>query len=581
MEFKMNHMPRTKLFAYWLFAFVVCGGVLLAVFLPQTEVTEAGEGIAAAGTPNPNPPFGTDYAIKMEIPLPTNHSISYSAYDAQHNYIYAYNQDSDLLRINLNNGTVMVLFQLPAIANLHMSQDGQYLLISVHPNQIRLMNTTTNQITSSYAIPSTNDEQLVVGNHIFIRTPNTIERRHALTGSLITSVGSTGTLTMAASADQTTLYVATGWFELRKYDISGGGITLVQTATINTSLQRLAVTGDGTMLIGFTYGLSYLHRYHTADLTHIDSTLINGLGEIGTDADYFYTLRNASGSPQFKAHEITSGDVAHVHSPDNGSGASITRSFNILGDRQIGLFVGTNGTLKFRWLTPTYYGIAMPTMLKDYCFRAYTDSFDDSNSGWPIATSGSILYRYLNGEYSIYHQNADTWGAATRGDIWLPGTGLVAIKGRLVSGEGLWGMVFGLNADWSEFYTFEILPQDQIWALFHFTATSGWQLLAADQSPHIHPTNMNELAIRNENTSYAQFEINDSMVYAMNAIPLGRLGLSAGSFTAHTDARYDDYVFAGKNCPMPTAPTASTTFTSPDYIPPHPLGELGLVAEEE
>jgi hypothetical protein len=238
----------------------------------------------------------------------------------------------------------------------------------------------------------------------------------------------------------------------------------------------------------------------------------------------------------------------------------------VRGDGTVGVFIEAN-PMRFQLLTPTFYGLAMPLLFRDYCAQSFIDTFDSPDTGWPVSTSGAITYQYLNGEYNIFHHGSNTWGAVTRGDSWYPGVQLAASKGRLASGGGYWGLVFGLNEDWSEFYTFEIAPQTQSWAVFHYTASSGWSVIQSGQSPQIHPTSMNELAIRDEVT-YISFEINDSTVYLMWGFPSGRVGLSSGSFAANTDVRYDDYVFTLPHCPQPTAPTGLMTYTSPDHIVP-------------
>ena len=565
-----------KTMIYGLFGCMVGMTLLFVALLPQVEVTEAGiEEIAAAGTPNPYPPFGSNYAVSYEIPLPTESAIFYSVYNPQHNTVYAYNQSSDLLKLNLNTHTVTTLFQLPGVNNLHISQNGLYLLLWMATGEMRLMDTTTNQIVSTYNIPSNYQQQLIVGDHMFVVTPSTIERRNALSGNVITSVGSIGVLSLAVSPDHTTLYAASALAELRKYDISGNGISLIQSATINAGLQLLAVTGDGNMLIGAVYATNFLYRYHATDLTYIDTMTTPGVMSLGADSDYFYALTTSYlANPQFKAYEPVTGNVAHIYQPGFGlGGALMSLPFHTLGNKQIGVYVQTDGILKFQLLLPTYYGVALPHLLNNYCFSAYTDSFANTTGGWPDLVSGSTVYRYLNGEYNIYHYNTNTWGAASRGDSWIPGTRLVAIKTRLAGGDALIGLVFGLNADWSEFYTFEILPQDQIWAVFHYTDANGWVLFEADENNFINPTGMNEVAIRNQfgTTSYTQFEVNDETVYILGTFPSGRVGVSAGSYAANTDARYDDYVFALPYCPTPTGPAGLST--SPATIPPHSLDE--------
>ncbi len=579
MEFKMNFMPRTKRFAYWLFAFVVFASVLMAVFLPQIEVTEAGDGIAAAGTPNPTAPFGASFAPIADIAFPGGGYPHQVAYASQLNYVYV-NTETSLFRIDINSNTITELFYVSNI-RMAMTQDDQYLLILEAPvngtSQVRLMNTSTNQITSSYTVPHSYF-MTTVGNRLFMGYGDRIDVFNALTGQFLTSATSTSDQVFAISWDRTRLYVSTYDSKLWEYDISGGAFTLLQSKTIAYNLTSLAVTGDGSTIIGAVNFSPTIYRYRTSDLTLLDTIPTDyAVHGVGADDDYIYAVRRFyAGNSYLRAYDLVTRDAKHHYRPgSNGLFSQLV----VRGDGTVGVFVEAN-PLRFQLLTPTFHGVALPIAFQNYCGRAFVDNFDSPDSGWPVSTSGSITYRYLNGEYNIFHQNMNTWGAATLGDSWQPGVQLIGSKGRIAGGEGLWGLLFGLNADWSDFYTFEILPDDQRWAIFHYTSASGWVLIDTGQSPHIHPTNMNELEISHV-YGYASLQINDNTVHLMWNFPAGRVGLSGGSFTANTDARYDDYVFAGENCPIPTAPSGLTTFTSPDYIPAPPLGELGLVAEEE
>lgn len=572
----MNQIRKTNVVAYSLLIGVLSASVLLAGFVRHVEVIEAGDGVAAAGTPNPTAPFGASFAPLYDITFPVGNDPQPVAYASQLNYVY-FNTSyyAKLFRIDLNDGSQIALFE-GNNNRLAMTQDDKYLLM-LSNGRVRLMDTATNQIGTTYTILNS-FSIITVGDRLFAGYSDRINVYNALTGQFLTSAVSGSDATFAVSWDHTRLYAATTDSKLWQYDISNGAFTLLQTQTIGQSLTTLAVTGDGTMLVGAVTTSPTIYLYNTTNLSLADTIPTDyAVHGVGADYDYIYAVRRFyAGNSYLRAYDLVTRDAKHHYRPgSNGLFSQLV----VRGDGTVGVFVEAN-PLRFQLLTPTFHGVALPIAYQNYCGRAFVDNFDFPDSGWPVSTSGSITYRYLNGEYNIFHQNTNTWGAVTRGDSWRPGVQLVASKGRIAGGEGLWGLLFGLNADWSDFYTFEILPDDQRWAIFHYTSASGWVLIDTGQSAHIHPTNMNELEISHV-YGYASLQINDNTVHLMWNFPAGRVGLSAGSFTANTDARYDDYVFAGENCPIPTAPTGSTIYTSPDYIPPPPLAELGLVTEEE
>jgi hypothetical protein len=136
--------------------------------------------------------------------------------------------------------------------------------------------------------------------------------------------------------------------------------------------------------------------------------------------------------------------------------------------------------------TTTANALFLPVIYDRYCPSPVVDNFTDPNSGWPIVDTGSIIYRYLHGEYNMYHRDANMWGAATRGDVWNQSKRL-EVRGRIVQNQGVWGLLFALNDDWTDFYTFEISPNDQRWFVFHYTSSGGWQLISQGTSSAIQP----------------------------------------------------------------------------------------------
>lgn len=195
----------------------------------------------------------------------------------------------------------------------------------------------------------------------------------------------------------------------------------------------------------------------------------------------------------------------------------------------------------------------MPLIMVNYCAAPFVDDFSNPNSGWPVLDNGSTIYRYLAGEYNIFHRDANRWTAVTRGDYWLNATG-ASVSGRIAENTGVWGMIFGLNDDWTDFYTFELTPHNQTWYLFHYTSTGGWYLIGSGTGSVIHSGQaINKIELK-ANGNNINFRVNDNFITTLYLYwPFsGRIGLTGGSFAGNTSIYYDNYLFAGENCPLTT-----------------------------
>ena len=197
----------------------------------------------------------------------------------------------------------------------------------------------------------------------------------------------------------------------------------------------------------------------------------------------------------------------------------------------------------------THYTTALPLAFSNHCPGGpFRDDFSNPNSGWPSRTGETVISGYIDNRYQIWQRDANRWFGVTRGDPWRDSK-RVEIETRAVNADGFSGLIFGLNDDWSRFNTFEVYPSLGRWAVFEFNETNGWVLLRTDLSPAVRPTGQwNKLTIHNMwGMPEMQFEVNDSLVVNLR-IRDGRVGLSAGSIDPNFEARYDNYVFTGKNC---------------------------------
>ncbi len=210
----------------------------------------------------------------------------------------------------------------------------------------------------------------------------------------------------------------------------------------------------------------------------------------------------------------------------------------------------------------------LPSMFNRYCSQPYQDDFSDPNSGWRVEENDLVLHRYLFGEYNIFHERGDQWTISSRGDFWNQSR-FVEIDGKVEHKEGVWGLFFGLNADGSEIYTFELLPDDKRFVVLRFTSSNGWELVTSAVRDEILPSpQWNTLSLKQSN-GHLQLQINNVDVYHMNQQE-GLIGLTGGSFAANTDIRYDNYTFVDETCPYPNQQRISALELNPTFIKEKP-----------
>lgn len=197
------------------------------------------------------------------------------------------------------------------------------------------------------------------------------------------------------------------------------------------------------------------------------------------------------------------------------------------------------------------HAVAVPIALANHCAGGpVLDDFSNPTSGWPSRVADGLVYGYVDSEYTILQQDADRWFGVSRGDKWVNGR-QVAVATRLTRAEGLSGLIYGLNDDWSLFYTFEVIPSLERWVVFEFRQDIGWTLLLTGLDSAINPDGeWNQLAIsKYDDAGEIRLYVNGSYVGAA-ANRDGRIGLSGGSFAPDFEARYDNYEFVGQNCSL-------------------------------
>jgi uncharacterized repeat protein (TIGR01451 family) len=199
------------------------------------------------------------------------------------------------------------------------------------------------------------------------------------------------------------------------------------------------------------------------------------------------------------------------------------------------------------------HGVHLPAVLRNwgaqYCPAYYRDGFADPTSGWPAGDNGERTFGYVGGQYQIWLKQP-SWGwMVTPGAKATDFTAAVSAH-RVGGSRGAYGFIFGLNADWSEYYELIVdLNYYSIWRYDHggWTAVQNWT-----PSDHIQMgTDWNRLKVIRNGASIG-FYANDhhlTAVYDSSFIGFRRIGLVAYSpDDGPVDVRFDDFALYPADC---------------------------------
>jgi uncharacterized repeat protein (TIGR01451 family) len=183
------------------------------------------------------------------------------------------------------------------------------------------------------------------------------------------------------------------------------------------------------------------------------------------------------------------------------------------------------------------------------CPAYYTDNFGDPGSGWPVDDDSNRKYAYTGGEYQIWVKNPSWWAGVTPG---AKATDFAAaVSARRASGSGgSYGIIFGINEDWSEFYRFEIGPNN--YRISEYDNGTWTHLRNWTTSNHIRTgTNWNRLKVIREGANIAVYVNNQHLATVTDGSFTGlrRIGLVAVSPSSSSlDARFDDFSLYPASC---------------------------------
>lgn len=138
-----------------------------------------------------------------------------------------------------------------------------------------------------------------------------------------------------------------------------------------------------------------------------------------------------------------------------------------------------NNLYYYRARALTYNG-AGPWSETQSIIGGYLDTFADPDSGWPQTSGGDFSYAYVGGEYEVASQQA--------GALYRPASpnyllGAYAVQTDVhwqgATTNGLYGLLFGVAQDLSQYYLFSIYPDDQKYRLLHRLADGNFAELVS------------------------------------------------------------------------------------------------------
>lgn len=198
----------------------------------------------------------------------------------------------------------------------------------------------------------------------------------------------------------------------------------------------------------------------------------------------------------------------------------------------------------------TPWPIYLPVLHKP-CPNYYADNFTNPASGWFTGNTSRYLVQYLPGEYQMLLK-VPGYYLISRAPVGpLSNEFQVSVDVRNMTGvEGSYGLMFAATADWSHFYTLEIMP-DQTWYLWR-QYSNNWDLPAYGYSDAIRTGSQpNTLTVRHQDNLFTLY-INNIAIYShfdSSYYYYGFVGVTAQSFDAvPLDMRFSNFFMPEFSC---------------------------------
>jgi hypothetical protein len=192
----------------------------------------------------------------------------------------------------------------------------------------------------------------------------------------------------------------------------------------------------------------------------------------------------------------------------------------------------------------------LPAVLNAPCQTLYYDDFSDQSSGWPVGDDGDVRYEYLNSEYRLLVR--DTYLTVfVDSNFQAADYTLIADVRNATGNYGTYGLVFGLSADGSQFYSFEV-DSDGYYKIRRYSDSSGLLLLIEGWSSKINTgTTSNRLKVVRNGTEISAYANGQVLETIYDGVYTGSryMGLIASSYyQSNVDVRFDNFTVYPVSC---------------------------------
>ncbi len=183
------------------------------------------------------------------------------------------------------------------------------------------------------------------------------------------------------------------------------------------------------------------------------------------------------------------------------------------------------------------------------CPVLYQDDFSNPSSGWPVGDSGDVLVGYDSGEYRILVRTPG-WFTVVRPGFQAQDYRASVDLRNVTGAMGSYGIVFGLMADWSGWYSLEIYP-DGWYGIYRYDEYGG-QVLAEAFSPAIKQgTATNQITVERNGALINAYANGTLLTSVQNTYFHGSLYLGLINYAynlPNVDVRFDNYRVVPLSC---------------------------------
>lgn len=197
--------------------------------------------------------------------------------------------------------------------------------------------------------------------------------------------------------------------------------------------------------------------------------------------------------------------------------------------------------------------VYLPAILRNwgaqYCPPYYRDDFGDPTSGWPASDNADRSFGYVGGQYQIWLKRP-SWGWMVTPGAKATDFAAAVSAHRVSGGGGAYGFIFGLNADWSEYY--EVIVDQKYYSIWRYDDGDWTPVQNWTPSDHVRTgTDWNRLKVLRNGAAIA-FYANDhhlTTVYDSSWMGFRRIGLVAyAPDDGPVDVRLDDFALYPADC---------------------------------